>query len=211
MLDDYIPRWKSSTNEPRLFSGSISRGRMNRQEGIHPAVFIAAALDPRMKTAKYWMPREDDRTALYGNILSLMMDESNQSRASTVDIEDTAGNLDIGTSKSFIDLLFANDKGDENIIMANPNLTCERELEDFKNYPAAGRSEDPLVWWSTHESQFPTLARLAIKFLAIPATSAPSERIFSVAQRVVGKLKGRMHPTTAGTLIFLNSNKHKGL
>jgi hypothetical protein len=74
--------------------------------------------------------------------------------------------------------------------------------------PAVSWLQNPMEWWwSDKQKSFPTLALLAKKFLAIPATSAPSERIFSVAQRVVGKLKGRMHPDTASTLIFLNSNK----
>ncbi len=43
----------------------------------------------------------------------------------------------------------------------------------------------PLSWWTSSAHQFKNFERLAIKYLAIPATSAPSERIWSQASRVL--------------------------
>ena len=120
----------------------------------------------------------------------------------------------------FLAMLFADEQetGGRNEDAAggdhNQRGSCEtRELEEeFRDCPAASWRLNPMEWWSEKQNVFPTLALLARKFLAIrPATSAPSaERIFSVAaQQVVGKLKGKMHPDTASTLIFLNSNKEE--
>ena len=33
---------------------------------------------------------------------------------------------------------------------------------------------DPLAWWKLHDSRFPRISKLARKYLAIPASSAPS-------------------------------------
>ena len=41
--------------------------------------------------------------------------------------------------------------------------------------------DNPLEWWKQHGHLLPTLARLARRYLAIPATSCPVERFFSVA------------------------------
>ena len=41
----------------------------------------------------------------------------------------------------------------------------------------------PLDWWKTSAHRFKNFERLAVKYLAIPATSAPSERIWSRAVR----------------------------
>ena len=43
----------------------------------------------------------------------------------------------------------------------------------------------PLSWWKSSAHRFKNLERLAAKYLAIPATSAPSERIWSRAARVL--------------------------
>ena len=43
---------------------------------------------------------------------------------------------------------------------------------------------DPLAWWKMYDGQFPPIAKLARKYLAIPASSAPSERVFSRAKLI---------------------------
>ena len=40
------------------------------------------------------------------------------------------------------------------------------------------RKDEPLIWWKANESRFPSLALLARKYLANPATSTASETGF---------------------------------
>ena len=44
---------------------------------------------------------------------------------------------------------------------------------------------DPLDWWKSNETIFPNLAKLAKCYLAVPATSMPSESYFSTAGYIV--------------------------
>lgn len=49
------------------------------------------------------------------------------------------------------------------------------------------RREDEPRWWCRHQFVFPSLARLAVKYLVIPPSLAASERIFSIAGNIVIK------------------------
>jgi hAT family dimerisation domain. len=53
---------------------------------------------------------------------------------------------------------------------------------------------------------FSTLACLAKIYLAIQATSAPSERVFSQASKIINNLRTSLKPEMAGRLLFISKN-----
>jgi len=63
---------------------------------------------------------------------------------------------------------------------------------------------NPLEWWKEHERKYPHIAMLARWILAIPATSAPSERLFSAAGLTIANDRSRLTPHLAADLIFLH-------
>ena len=79
-------------------------------------------------------------------------------------------------------------------------------LKELVNYVDEGYlfpKSDPLEWWRSHERKFPLLAKLARWILSIPASSAPSERVFSTVNEVIDKRRNRMHAETAEQVVFL--------
>ncbi|WAR31598.1 ZBED1-like protein [Mya arenaria] len=64
-----------------------------------------------------------------------------------------------------------------------------------------------LQWWKENEFQFPRLAKIAKSVLAVPASSVPSERVFSLAGNIVSKKRARMKPELVDMLIFLKMNR----
>ena len=54
--------------------------------------------------------------------------------------------------------------------------------------------------------RYPFLSILARKFLCIPATSVPLERIFSAAGHIVSKLRASLSPENVDALLFLRQN-----
>jgi hypothetical protein len=90
--------------------------------------------------------------------------------------------------------------------------TIETEISEFEQYfcsPAISLDEDPLQWWSTHETSFPILSQLARKYLAIPATSTPAERLFSDAGNIITKKRTALDPETVEKLLFLFENQER--
>ncbi|KAL5479771.1 hypothetical protein EMCRGX_G006663 [Ephydatia muelleri] len=69
------------------------------------------------------------------------------------------------------------------------------ELQRYLNEPEIDHlSADPLAWWEAHCNAYPNIAILAKKYLAVPASSAPSERVFSTSKNIQQKKK--MAPVT---------------
>jgi len=55
---------------------------------------------------------------------------------------------------------------------------------------------DPLMWWKQHVQEFPRLSRMTREHLAVPATSASPERLFSSVGLVKSDLRGRLLDST---------------
>lgn len=70
------------------------------------------------------------------------------------------------------------------------------------------RMVDPLQWWKVKESTYPSEAKLARRYLAIPASSAPCERLFSTGGRVLEKRRASLKPETTRCIVFLHDNLH---
>ena len=66
----------------------------------------------------------------------------------------------------------------------------------------------PDVQWKALEPEFPRLALLARRFLSIPPTSAPSERVWSRFGRVISKQSSTIDSTIAAQIMFLRDNEH---
>ncbi|KAA0722794.1 Transposable element Hobo transposase [Triplophysa tibetana] len=65
-----------------------------------------------------------------------------------------------------------------------------------------------LSWWQDHAHLFPNIAQIARSILAIPASSAASERDFSCAGYVIQE-RSQLKPSTVDDVLFLHSNlKH---
>ena len=78
----------------------------------------------------------------------------------------------------------------------------------FAALPDQDEDIDPLVWWSMHSSMFPILSILARRYLAIPASSASSERLFSQLKLTATPARRNMSPDTLCMLLFVEAH-HK--
>jgi hypothetical protein len=66
---------------------------------------------------------------------------------------------------------------------------------------------DVYTWW--HARRDSPLHRLAMKYLTIPATSCPSERLFSLAGYLLNQRRSRLTGEHSNMILFLNENLQK--
>ena len=60
----------------------------------------------------------------------------------------------------------------------------ESEINDYLLVPCLSKETDPLSYWKEKSLTYPLLGRIATKYLSIPGTSAPVERLFSVVDKL---------------------------
>lgn len=83
--------------------------------------------------------------------------------------------------------------------------SIELELNMYLQTADLDAEKDPLVWWRKHEN-FPLVAKLAKKYLCIPATSSPSEWVFSASGSIVTCKRSCLKPERVDQLVFLSLN-----
>jgi len=91
-----------------------------------------------------------------------------------------------------------------------PPMSKAQQLNnEFRLYDALQECDietDPLVWWKRNKDTFPLLSICARKYLCIPATSVPSERVFSVSGGIVNPKRNRMKSDNVDMMTFLAKN-----
>ena len=70
------------------------------------------------------------------------------------------------------------------------------ELNAYTRVHQVPLDTDPLMWWKQHVQEFPRLTRMARQDLAVTATSASPERLFSSVGLVKSDFRGRLLDTT---------------
>jgi hypothetical protein len=111
------------------------------------------------------------------------------------------------------------DDEDDDVSYGGPVSLADTVAAEVRNYRAekgqpmyvlgddSSSYSDPLVWWKANASKFPHVWLLASVVLAVPATSAPSERVFSAAANIVDKKRVRLKPENVDLLVFLKTNR----
>ena len=90
---------------------------------------------------------------------------------------------------------------------ATSSSKASDDIRQFFTAPLLPRQRSPLDWWAKEgQRDFPSLYKLAVKYLIIPATSVPAERFFSCAGEVISKRRSRLEEENARILICLHQN-----
>ena len=160
---------------------------------------LALALDPRYKSLKTLTARQ--REIVKGRIAVLLDDEVKNSTEGDANTEAKEEEPKPKVAK-VTDCLIGDITFDLTSIESNSDEYSEFIKETI-------RIPNPLNWWELSETRYPKLAILAKRYLCIPATSIPSERVFSVAGQTVSKLRASLDKDTVNEILFLHKHLKK--
>jgi hypothetical protein len=87
---------------------------------------------------------------------------------------------------------------------------AQTELDKYLAHPAEPRTAaNPLEWWKSNASRYPNIAILARRYLAIPASSAASERLFSRLKLTATAARHGMNADTLCMLLFVSCHDQR--
>ncbi len=175
---------------------------------IKPNAEIAMILDPRFKLDLIESKSEKKRARSDFDLVFNEYDEKLEEQKS-----DNPGSSNSLAKKSNSSQLT---KIKENIqrlqplamrLFSSDKNTQKSELIRYFSEPRVVMSDEHniLKWWKDNQSRFPTLAKMARDYLAMQASSVPSERGFSKSGLTVSNLRNRLNPETVRYLMCLQS------
>jgi hypothetical protein len=165
---------------------------------------LACLLDPRFKTLAF----KNKDNSLNGQ--ACIQSELAKLYKNTKDNENTSTNQLPTTSKTeektdFFN--FLNNKLTQRSHAETPTSKAVILTRQYFEKNCLARSEEPVEFWI--RSNLKPLDEIALKYLIIPGTSVPSERLFSKSGELISSKRNRLKPNTANMLLFLNYNVKK--
>jgi hypothetical protein len=215
MKEDLVLRWGELK---RPYNDTVLRGANRRQVGIHPDLMLAHALDPRFKHLSFIEDEENRNALWNAILREMVVARQQQlelqpkpesSIGESIDTQECPEIVKARSNKRVKKSTVTSelwerileeaddDVQDQSVSLEDVKAECEMELSKYKNSKCLAlfidkerrEMHDPLQeWWKDKSSSYPTVWLVAQYYLAIPATSASSERSFSVAGRILNPL-----------------------
>uniref|UniRef100_A0AAR2J935 BED-type domain-containing protein n=1 Tax=Pygocentrus nattereri TaxID=42514 RepID=A0AAR2J935_PYGNA len=184
------------------------------EDCVDELLSLASTLDPRFKN-RY---NDDDTikvivTTATAELQAIATEEdsptqglstaSAQASATKVGGDDDTGEPAKKTQKSFSSYFKKLQEFKEGESL---HTIIEKEIKSYLMIPEVDSDVNPLDWWKTQEVNFPRLGKLAKKYLCIPASSSPSERVFSTGGNIITCNRAALKPDAVDRLVFLSHN-----
>jgi len=80
------------------------------------------------------------------------------------------------------------------------------EIDKYLSENLLNHQEDLLKWWSDRQKLYPRLYEMVLRRICVPATSVPSERVFSKAGLVLNAKRPRLTTDKVEKILFIQSN-----
>ncbi|XP_075982177.1 E3 SUMO-protein ligase ZBED1-like [Anticarsia gemmatalis] len=165
-------------------------------------------LDPRFKKEGFCSNVVAER-AYQWCLTELTSSISESRRSVTEDVlaaEILPGTSNATESRDLDDDLWSSfDERMRNVTDSAPITNAAISLKQYVESDYLDRKGNPLTYWENRKNTYPELYKMAIKYLCIPATSVPAERVFSKAGILCNQRRNRLDPKKVDQILFLDS------
>jgi hAT family C-terminal dimerisation region len=198
MLADLEVRW----GLPLVYNAETVRGYHQHQVGFPKLVLWAALLDPHTKRLTSKLLTKADLEQAWKDIqayaVSIAQNETDIS-TNAMQVANPPGEDKLlgkkrkgaGALKALIDDV---DSEDEEEMDADIEVMVASQVSQYcicKGLALTEEKDDvytsPLAWWKQQAPRCPFVWNVALRVLHIPASSAPSEQVFSTASEIISK------------------------
>ena len=198
-----------------------------RFTGLYDNFLWLTLLDPRFgKKSTHWKSNDELHYAEEKLILEVQelaiialekmspsKDDSNKSRSEEESVDDDEDEFTFemiaprksDSKKNSEDLHTSEKRLTEDDKEKHRNLV-RHEVNAFLIKTQTLNDMDPLIWWKAKRLNFPNVARVARKWLSVPATSTPSERVFSICGLVDTAKRSNLLGESIQKQVFLYNN-----
>ncbi|CAI6342938.1 unnamed protein product [Macrosiphum euphorbiae] len=201
-----------SKKNPRTSQGKFLREQLlnnvrNRFQSLEKLLPIpyyanAAFLDPRSKKACFTNQQNanDAEASIISEIVGLVQNQ-------TTVLDEAVDEAEVNESESEESLWsFLTEKVNSIQSQTTNRSNAIILVKQYLGMPYQNLSCNLIQYWQHHKDVLSPLSDIALKYATIPATSVPSERIFSKTGQIMSERRNRLLPDNLDKLIFLNKN-----
>ncbi|XP_070399081.1 zinc finger BED domain-containing protein 4-like isoform X1 [Nothobranchius furzeri] len=170
----------------------------------NPLYFISTILDPRYKDRFFSTnTASEDKLHLKQELQMMSRAESEGSRTEAAEPPAKLFLKAQASTSSSLDTVFE-EIAMEQAQAAQPLAAgAAIELDTYLGEAPSPREDSPLKYWGVNKIRFPTLAKMARKYLSAPCSSVESERLFSSVSHIIDENRNRLTADNAEKLLFL--------
>jgi len=98
----------------------------------------------------------------------------------------------------------------QKILSFIPSFNNNSRNDELKTYLMEAQEKiDVAEYWRSKKEKglYPILTKIAQKYISVPATSVPSEQLFSHVGEIITDRRNRLAPDFVTKLVFLSKNK----
>lgn len=192
---------KYNSSFVRNLNSSFERRLLHLQD--HQTFRLAAMLDPRFKLRWRTDAEKDDlRRLLRRKVLEMnpVEDVDGVQQVSDSEPEPKRKRVECSQLFQFMSSILNTSETDLEPL--------EKEIISYLDSACEPISSNPLTFWSNNSEKFKRLCIIAQNVLAIPASSAPVERLFSIAGKVFRPERCGLRDDRFSAMMFIRCNNH---